>query len=226
MPYLNLNTTRYTVYDDPTESNNGRSKFYFIDQDFDQTFGVNIGPQYNSVGADFTKQSYTTLLKDRWKITELDAETRTIINKLIRTPGSILKSRFENILISIVKRLFNPVAFKRKIDGLSQRFRPEVEWDRTISPRPRAGKSYGFTIEDFDTGLTGPSVKGGAAWGLMQWVTERATAVASEFNFQWDSIAAGPPGSKDSSAPVRSAATYAMASAVAAVLVLTASNLI
>lgn len=186
-------TTNFVVYDDPTESTNGRFKFYFIDQDFDQTFGVSLGPPYNMDGVEFPKKSYTELLTRKWKLDPLDAENRTIVNKLINPP-SILKPRFEGILTSTVKHLFNPIAFKRKVDALNQRFRPEVEWDRAISPRPHAGKTYGFTIQDFDVGINTATNKGGDGWGIMEWVTIRATAVAAEFNFQWDAVASNPPG--------------------------------
>jgi len=174
-------STNFVVYDDPTESSQGTNKFYFIDQDFDQTFGTSFGPPYNTAGAQATAGSYKDLVNRQWKLDPLDAPNRSMVEKLLKPP-SILAPRFEKILIGIVKSVFNPDILNSKLEALVKRYRPEVEWDRQVK-RPHQGTNQ-WTIQDFDTGLK--SAVGPVQWGLTQWVTERATAVSKEFQFDWD----------------------------------------
>lgn len=174
-------STNFVVYDDPTESAQGTNKFYFIDQDFDQTFGSAFGPPYSPPGAQATASSYKELVGRQWKLDAFDAPNRAMVDKLMKPP-SILVPRFEKTLSGIVKSVFNPDILNSKLEALVKRYRPEVEWDRQIQ-RPHQGLSL-WTIQDFDAGLKGPT--GTVGWGLTQWVQERATAVAKEFNFEWD----------------------------------------
>lgn len=192
-------STNFVVYDDPAESAPGKFKFYFIDQDFDQTFGVAFGPPYNNAGAQATSQSYKDLVSRQWKLDPLDAADRTMVNKLLKAP-SILAPRFEKILTGIVREVFNPDAVRSRLDALSKRYRPEIEWDRRVA-RPHAGLKP-WTIQDFDAGLNAPV--GPIQWGLTQWVEQRATAVSREFNFEWNKaplVVAAADGASSAAAP-------------------------
>lgn len=215
-------STNFVVYDDPAESAPGKFKFYFIDQDFDQTFGIAFGPPYNTAGLQATSQSYKDLLARQWKLDPLDAADRTMVNKLLKAP-SVLAPRFEKILAGLVREVFNPDAVGFRLDALAKRYRAEIEWDRQVA-RPHAGLKP-WTIQDFDAGLKGPV--GPIQWGLVQWVEQRATAVSREFNFEWNKAplaatpAAAVPGGAvgpSSDAPPHASALIAAVAAAAACL--------
>jgi len=186
-------TTNYVLYDDPTESTDKTFKFYFIDQDFDLTFGLNLSHTYNEWGEDFPLQSYKTLVDHVWKHDETDKPNREAIDKFLR--GGVTTTMFENHLIDIVKHVFNPVALGRRIDELVDRYTSEVEWDYNIERLHIATDPvktrYVWTMDDYYANLEDtPNIS--CKWGLKQYINMRAQAVANEFGFEWDAVPLEP----------------------------------
>jgi len=182
-----MQTTNFVMYDAPEESTSTTYKFYFIDQDFDLTFGIGLSDKVNLYGDAFPSQSYKTLVDREWKITEEDTVNREAIDMFLR--GGYTTTMFENHLIDIVKHVFNPVAAGRRIEEYVRRYTDEVEWDYNIDRLHIASdplrERYVWNMNDYYENL-GDTQKVSVEWGLKQWITMRATAVASEFNFKWD----------------------------------------
>jgi len=86
--------SNYAVYDDPIESSIDAYKYYFITQDHDETFGVGLCEPINTVGNEFTRLSYTTMLNRTWSIVERDTEHRVLVDKFIGGSPS-LQERFQ-----------------------------------------------------------------------------------------------------------------------------------
>jgi len=185
--------TNYVMYDAPEESTDKTFRFYFLDQDFDLTFGVSLPSAINSFGDDFVNQSYKTLVDRTWTISEYDGPTRAAIDKFLK--GGITTKMFENHLIDIVKHVFNPVALGRRIDEYIDRYSKEIEWDYQ-QPRLHIANDpvktrYVWTVNDYYENLDStPKVT--VRWGLKQYVEARAKAVAQEFGFEWDATPIEP----------------------------------
>lgn len=186
-------TSNFAFYDDPTQSTATTYKFYFISQDHDETFGVGIHEPHNMVGFDYPKQSYTTMLKEVWHYDEYDAFHRTLVDKFIgSTPA--LQKRFQDILIEIVRSIFNPVSFGRVLDSMVQRYRPEVEWDYSFErPYQLASQPTNWNLASFDQNINDPI--DGILWGLKQFVSLRAEALKNEFCITWNGDSNPPPSS-------------------------------
>jgi len=178
-------TSNFAFYDDPLQSTDSTYKFYFITQDHDETFGVGLTEPTNTVGRDFPKLSYTTMLRDHWHLDEFDADHRTLVDKLIGSSPA-LKKRFEDILVSIVENIFNPVAFKKVVDSYYQRYQPEVVWDYSFTRpfKPSITPVPNWGLADFEANFDSPV--GGLEWGLYEWVTLRAEAIKQEFCITWE----------------------------------------
>jgi len=180
-------TCNYVMYDAPEESSDNNIKYYFIDQDFDLTFGIGLSSKINLYGKEFPAQSYKTLVDRDWKISQKDPQNREAIDLFLR--GGVTTQMFENHLIDIVKHVFNPVALGRRLKEYVSRYTEEVEWDYGmerihIANNPNHTR-YVFTMDDYYNNLGDTPVKS-AEWGLMQWIKMRAQAVANEFGFEWD----------------------------------------
>ncbi|ORX77251.1 hypothetical protein BCR32DRAFT_208105 [Anaeromyces robustus] len=178
-------TSNFAVYDDPTQSTENTFKHYFISQDHDETFGVGLVPPFNTVGDDFTKLSYTTMLNKEWNVDALDPGHRVLVDKFI-SGSPALQQRFQDTLIAIVETIFNPVAVREVVESYRIRFTPEMEWDYSFERPYDAGKRPGVPIyelkhflENFENGV------GGLHWGLYTWVQERAEAIKNEFCITW-----------------------------------------
>jgi len=190
-------TSNFVMYDAPEESSKGCYKFYFIDQDFDQTFGIGLSDKVNLYGDDFPSQSYKTLVDREWNIQgpESDGPNRAAIDKFLR--GGVTTEMFENHLIDIVKHIFNPVALGRRIDEYVRRYKDEIQWDYNIE-RIHTGyltdlhEKYVWTMDDFNSNLDSTPTKS-IRWGFKQWIEMRAKAVADEFGFEWDKEPLDPP---------------------------------
>lgn len=177
-------SSNFAVYDDPTESSVGTYKFYYISQDHDETFGVGLMPPHNTVGKEFTKQSYKTLINRTFKNDEFDAERRTLVDKFISSTPQ-LQSNFESVLIDIVKKIFNPTEFNRRLYSMVERYKDELKWDYSITrPYKAANPLTSWDYSSFEANLQGPLE--GILWGLPQFVEERSKAVAEEFGFSLD----------------------------------------
>ncbi|KAL6591139.1 hypothetical protein LY90DRAFT_702018 [Neocallimastix californiae] len=183
-------TSNFAIYEDPKQSTDSTYKFYFITQDHDETFGIGLTDTVNTVGYDFPKQSYTTMLNKTWHGDEFDAFRRTLVDKFISSTPQLQK-RFQDTLISIVQNIFNPVAFKKVVDTYYERYRPEVEWDYSfIRPYRRLRQTPDWRYKDFLVAFENPLQ--GVPWGLYEWVTLRAEAIKKEFCITWEGDA-NPP---------------------------------
>jgi len=181
-------TTNYVVYNDASESTADTFKCYFIDQDFDQSFGINLGPQYNPYGANYTSQPYTVYVNAKWGSFPADANTRYAVDKLLSNAD--YKAKFESILSTIVEKLYNQQTLFARIDSLKERLRPEVAWDYGLGEaRAHQGRAGAFafvwTLDQFDAGFDLPVDAAGINWGLKTFITERSNAVQKEFGFQF-----------------------------------------
>jgi len=177
-------TSNFAFYDDPKQSTENTFKFYFITQDHDETFGVGLHEPINTVGFDFPKQSYTTMLNKIWHYDEYDAEHRTLVDKFIASTPA-LQQRFQNTLIAIVQNVFNPVSFKKVVESYRNRYRPEVVWDYSFErPYKLSKQPTNWNLNDFDTNFE--SEVFGIPWGLYQWVSIRAESIKNEFCITWE----------------------------------------
>jgi len=178
-------TSNFAFYNDPTESTDSTYKFYFITQDHDETFGVGLTPEINTVGVDFPKVSYTTMLNKTWHGDDFDAFRRTLVDKFI-SGSPQLQKRFQDTLISIVQHVFNPVAFRKVVQTYFDRFRPEAEWDYSFKRpyAPRHAQIPNWKYDDFLNGFENPLP--GIPWGLYQWVQLRSEAIKQEFCITWE----------------------------------------
>ncbi|KAI9013891.1 coth protein-domain-containing protein [Phycomyces nitens] len=188
------------AYQDPTDS-----KWYYLGQDYDATFGVNLGAVE---GKEFTKVSYTTY------------PTRypgaVMINRLLENPTT--KATFEKYIKNTVSVLFNNVTLTNRVLAYHEFVLPDLLWDRSIVQKS-PGINFGWTADQVSQNLyeavsgTGGE-GGGAGWGLIEWIVSMSQAVAAEFKVDITTVPVGPPGSTASSA-ASSAAVSQSASATA-----------
>jgi len=177
-------TSNFAMYQDVSESTDSTYKFYFITQDHDETFGIGLTDTINTVGYDFPKLSYTTMLNKTWHGDAYDAFRRTLVDKFISSTPQLQK-RFQDTLISIVQNIFNPVAFKKVVDSYKERYTPEVEWDYSFTrPYRRTRQNPDWRYNDFLVAFD--EALPGVPWGLYDWVTLRAEAIKKEFCISWE----------------------------------------
>lgn len=167
------------VYRDPTDNN----KWYYLGQDFDGTFGINI--QTNDTT--YVQWSYT-------KLPPLNPNA-VMINGLLQNPTQ--KARFEKYLINTVKVLFNNVTLTNRILKYHEFLLPDLTWDRTIVQRS-PGINFGWSLPQVTENLwkfvLAPNLNGGgAAYGLIEWIALKSEAVAKEFAFEITKTVVGPP---------------------------------
>jgi len=177
-------TSNFAIYQDPRQSTDSTYKFYFITQDHDETFGIGLTDNINTVGYDFPKVSYTTMLNKTWHGDEYDAFHRTLVDKFIASTPKLQK-RFQDTLISIVQNIFNPVAFRKVVDTYYERYRPEAEWDYSFTrPYRRTKQNPNWGYQDFLKAFESPLE--GVPWGLYEWVELRSEALKKEFCITWE----------------------------------------
>jgi len=181
-----LYSTNFALYDDPTQSTSSTYKFYFICQDWDGTFGLNLGMPYMRYD-NFIERSYKDFVNIPWGLDNYDAPKRYAIDKLLS--NAKLRARFETILKNIVLNIFNPIAISKRLDALVERHREEVAWNYdTINNHPlRKAESsqLGWTMDDFETNINTRS-RYGASYGIKEYVYKRAKAIKKEFNLDLD----------------------------------------
>ncbi|ORX44741.1 hypothetical protein BCR32DRAFT_288298 [Anaeromyces robustus] len=188
--YWGLSTNFVTYH--PKDVGASGYKFYFVDQDFDQTWSVGmyqgLDPQ------NYPNKSYKTLLFQNWKQlngNEFDTETRVLVDRLLGCDGQpdcVTKRMFENHLQSIVQHIFNPVAMKRKTDGYKERLMEEMVWDTSLT-RLHTGTNqmYHFTMDDFNHGIESADYLGSKFfYGILDWTTAICNTVCNEFQIDYD----------------------------------------
>ncbi|ORX63257.1 hypothetical protein BCR32DRAFT_298491 [Anaeromyces robustus] len=175
-------TSNFALYNDPTESSSNNYKFYFICQDWDGTFGVNVSKDY-VLYDDYINVSYKQYLKKKWPEGAVD---RYAFDKLLSTPK--LQKRFEGILKEIVTKVFNPEVLGKRVEALAARHRDSVEWSYNISFKnpirkgSKKNQNNYWTINDFDTNIRSPS-RHGAEYGILQFVNLRCQHLNKEFGW-------------------------------------------
>jgi len=200
-------TTNFITYH-PAEETEGvkysytKYKYYFIDQDFDQTWGIGMGQNLDPLH--FPEKSYKDFVNLDWanlNDDSYDSHTRVIVDKLIGCDSKdtnaqcTTKTYFESHLKSMVQHIFNPNALGGRIDAYKERLRPEVVWDTEEVVRQHVGtvKLYDFKVSDFDGNIETGEYNGSLVyWGLKNWIKTRADSVCKEFNFSYDSEALTP----------------------------------
>jgi hypothetical protein len=189
--YWGLTTNFVTYHPDGDE---GNYKFYFVDQDFDQTWSCGmyegLDPQ------NYPRKPYTQLIGINWKELNqnpLDTETRVLVDRFLGCdgqPSCITKELFENHLKSIVQHIFNPVAMKRKTDGYKTRLYEEMQWDLGL-PRLHTGsvQQYHFTMNDFEFGIDTAKYQGSLFfWGILDWTEAICNTVCQQFGIDYDKV--------------------------------------
>ncbi|KAG0330304.1 hypothetical protein BGZ99_005998 [Dissophora globulifera] len=173
------------LYRDPTQSN----KWYYLAQDFDATFGVNIP----TVDPLFVEWSYKTF--------PANFPGGVMINGLLQNANQM--ATFETYLKNTVQVLFNNVTLTNRILKYHDFIQPDIAWDRNITQRS-PGINYGWTFaqntENLWEGVLAPNNNGGGAtFGLIEWIVKKSSAVAKEFSITITSTPVGPP--TDSTTP-------------------------
>ncbi|CAO3574125.1 unnamed protein product [Mortierella alpina] len=170
-----MEQTNDGLYRDPTQNN----KWFYLGQDFDATFGVNIAEEYHDLHA-WSYKSYPG-----------NFTNAVMINGLLKNPTQ--RARFEQYLIKAVKTFFNNVTLANRILALHQFYLPDLEWDRSIK-QLSPGINFGWTmkevVDNLRKGVSAPNGNGGGAnYGLMEWIDKKCTALAGEFRFELPSSA-------------------------------------
>ncbi|KAL1930961.1 hypothetical protein VTP01DRAFT_10098 [Rhizomucor pusillus] len=177
-----MEQTNDGAYRDPTQNN----KWYYLGQDFDATFGVNLA---EPEGKGFVNVSYTQF-PQRYP-------NAVMINKLLQNNN--WKNRFETYLKDTVAILFNNYTLTNRVLKYHEFILPDLEWDSGIvqqSPGINFQWSFDQVSANLWTGVYGhnPENAGGAdEWGLLEWVVAKSQAVAREFNVQITEHPVGPP---------------------------------
>jgi len=178
-------STNFALYQDPTQSTDNTFKFYFICQDWDGTFGLNAGKTYLRFD-DYINHSYKDYVNVPWGIDEYDSPQRYAIDKLLSEPA--LRTRFENILKTIVTKVFNPAVIGKRLDALVERHREEVAWNYdacNVHPLRKGSYSPAWTMDDFENNITKRAGRG-ASYGIKQFIYLRVKAIKEEFGLDID----------------------------------------
>ncbi|KAG0315045.1 hypothetical protein BGZ97_008704 [Linnemannia gamsii] len=167
------------LYRDPTQGN----KWYYLAQDFDATFGVNIPTP--------------DLTFPEWSYTKYPAAFpgAVMINGLLENPTR--KAAFETYLKKTVEVLFNNVTLTNRILKYHEFILPDLAWDRSIkqrSPGINFEWSFPMVTENLWRGVASPvGTGGGATIGLIEWIVKKSEAVAKEFSITISPTPVGPP---------------------------------
>ncbi|KAF7727368.1 hypothetical protein EC973_007611 [Apophysomyces ossiformis] len=173
------------AYEDPTNN-----MWYFIDQDYDGTFGINLN---EPEGKEFAKVSYKQF-PQRYP-------NSVMINRLLENDK--IKATFESYLKSTVAELFNNVTLTNRVLAYHDFILPDLQWDRSIKQQS-PGIDFQWKFEQVTQNLwqavDPPNMAAnngegaGASWGLVEWIVARSQAVAQEFNIKITTQPLGPPG--------------------------------
>lgn len=168
------------------------NKLYYLAQDFDATFGVNLPFE-----KDFVNKSFQDWVKQ--------FPNAFLINKLLSNPT--VNDTFQNYLTTTVEEIFNYDTLKAYVEARHNFIYPDLEWDRSIKQRS-PGNIFGWTAEQTTDNLykavtaPGPdaSSTGGAQFGLLEWVQMKEKSLRSQLK-----IATKAAEVSESSAPAAAA---------------------
>ncbi|KAI8061680.1 coth protein-domain-containing protein [Gongronella butleri] len=169
--------TNIGAYQDATDK-----KWYYLGQDYDATFGVNLAQT-----RDFVSASYKTF--------PTKFPNGILINNLLQNDK--MRNTFETYLKDTVTQLFNNVTLTNRILKYHEFILPDLQWDRSITQQS-PGINFGWTFDQCTQNLwqavAAPNANGGGAgWGLIEWIAAKADAVAKEFNLTITTTPLGPP---------------------------------
>jgi len=207
-------TTNFVVYHPAEETkgtqyNYSQYKYYFIDQDFDQTWGSNMKATLDA--SNYPDKPYTDYINQTpefWKAInsdegELEPGTRMILNKFLGCDGledCSTKRYFEDHLKNIVQHIFNPIAMRQKTDGYKARLSEEVQWDYSLTRLHTAPNAqYHFSYADFENGIEGPV--GMFPYGILDWTERISNTVCNQFQISYDQTAYTPETAAQVEAP-------------------------
>lgn len=168
------------------------NKLYYLAQDFDATFGVNLPFE-----KDFVNKSFQDWVKQ--------FPNAFLINKLLSNPS--VNKTFQNYLTTTVEEIFNYDTLKAYVEARHNFIYPDLAWDRSIKQRS-PGNIFGWTAkqttENLYEAVTAPgpdaSSTGGAQFGLLEWVQLKEKSLRSQLK-----IASKASNVSESSAPVAAA---------------------
>ncbi|KAI7905961.1 coth protein-domain-containing protein [Cokeromyces recurvatus] len=144
--------------------------WYYLGQDYDGTFGVNMPDD---------------LLNYTYKIYPSKYPGAVLINGFLQNKN--LASTFESYVTDTVKILFNNDTLGRHIKTYRDLIAEDLKWDRSIVQRS-PGKLYGWTYEQtydnlYEEVIAPGNGGGGAQYGLVEWITKKSEVVAKDLGF-------------------------------------------
>ncbi|KAF9098411.1 hypothetical protein BGX27_000798 [Mortierella sp. AM989] len=148
----------FFMYFNPTEN-----RWQFLPTDFDSTFSDGNLKDVLTTYKQFAARRLARPGKDHPLITKLIYKNKEI------------NLRFEQILFSLVKGVFNPNVLEPRINAYQKMIQDEVKWDLSIDRSKNPGKTFGFTLADFHNSIIGP-VKN-VSIGIKPWIQGRAKDV-------------------------------------------------
>lgn len=182
-----MEQTNIGAYIDVNENN----KMYYLGQDYDATFGVNLAYDADFVDTPFT--DYSEKFPNGY-----------LINKLLQNPT--VKTTFTNYLAETVNQIFNNATLGPYVTARHDFIYPDLEWDRSIKQRS-PGNIFGWTAEQTYLNLfepvSAPGEKpGGAGFGLLEWVARKEAAVRKSLKLTDKNSTATVPEDNSSSGDV------------------------
>jgi len=172
-------STNFAMYDDPTQSDSSHYKFYFICQDWDNTFGINLSETYTRYDQEFLTISYKKYVNITWGVDSYDAPRRFAFDKILTNKTQ--RKKFEKYLTDIVKYIMNPKSFEPRLSAFVERFKDEVEFSYTTTPWRTGTETIKWDMGDFERNLNYPG-RYGVKYGLREYVCKRAKGINSEFS--------------------------------------------
>ncbi|CEP17296.1 hypothetical protein [Parasitella parasitica] len=148
------------------------NKLYYLAQDFDATFGVNLPFE-----KDFVNLSYEAWLKK--------FPNAYLIKKFLSNPS--VNETFQSYLRTALDNVFNVEVLKPYIEARHNFIYPDLKWDRSIKQRS-PGNVFGWTAQQTTDNLykavTAPGKNaastGGAQYGLIEWIQLKEKSLRSQ----------------------------------------------
>ncbi|KAI1289111.1 hypothetical protein EDD11_009390 [Mortierella claussenii] len=151
----------YFLYFNPT-----LARWQFIPTDFDSTFSDGGLADVLTTYKKFAARRLSRSGKDHPLITKLIYK-----NKEINT-------LFEQILLNIVKGVFNPTVLEPRIDIYEKMIEDEVKWDYSLDRSANPGRTFNYNINDFHKSIVAGVT--GVNNGIKPWIKLRAQSVPTQ----------------------------------------------